>query len=85
VWGIEKTKMLIQSKTMNTTTDKLREIVDRFRQQSDDRLTEALKDADANGREDILNADKAELEILDAQTHALRIALKEIEDADGNG
>ena len=77
--------MLIQSKTMNTTTDKLREIVDRFRQQSDDRLTEALKDADANGREDILNADKAELEILDAQTHALRIALKEIEDADGNG
>ena len=66
---------------MNTTTDKLREIVDRYRQASDDRLTDALKDADAVGSDEILNADKAELEILDAQTHALRIALREIEDA----
>ena len=76
--------MLVQSKTMNTATDKLREVVDRYRQQCDDRLTEALRDADADGREDLLYADKAELEILDAQTQALRIALKEIEDADGN-
>ena len=88
VWDVERKgnpKMLVQSKTMNTTTDKLREIVDRYRQQSDDRLTEALKDADAIGQDDILNADKAELEILDAQTHALRIALREIEDADAEG
>lgn len=76
--------MLIQSKTMNTTTDKLREIVGRYRQQCDDRLSEALKDADADGREDLLYADMAELEILDAQTQALRIALREVEDADGN-
>jgi hypothetical protein len=47
-------------------------------------LVEALKDADAVGSDEILYADKAELEILDAQTHALRIALKEVEDADGN-
>jgi len=76
--------MLVQSKTMNTTTDKLREIVDRYRQASDDRLTKALEDADADGREDLLYADKAELEVLDAQTQALRIALKEIEE-DENG
>ena len=77
--------MLVQSKTMNTTTDKLREIVDRYRQASDDRLTEALKDADAAGREDLMYSDMAELEILDAQTQALRIALREVEDADGTG
>ena len=82
MWGI--IKMLIQSKTMNTATDKLREVVDRYRQASDDRLVEALRDADAVGSDEILNADKAELEILDAQTQALRIALKEVEDADGN-
>ena len=75
--------MLVQSKTMNTATDKLREIVDRYRQASDDRLTEALKDADADGREDLMYSDMAELEILDAQTEALRIALKEVGDADG--
>ena len=69
---------------MNTTTDKLREVVDRYRQASDDRLVEALKDADALGSDEILNADKAELEILDAQTQALRIALKEIDDADAD-
>ena len=83
MWGI--IKMLIQSKTMNAVTDKLREIVGRYRQQCDDRLEEALRDADADGREDLLYADKAELEILDPQTQALRIALKEIEDANGNG
>jgi hypothetical protein len=79
--------MLVQSKIMsnNTATDKLREVVDRFRQQCDDRLTEALRDADAAGREDLLYSDAAELEILDAQTQALRIALKEVQDADGNG
>jgi ribosomal protein L32E len=77
--------MLIQSKIMNTTIDKLREVVDRYRQQCDDRLTEALKDADDNGREELLYSDAAELEILDAQTQALRIALREVEDADGNG
>ena len=79
--------MLIQSKNMsnNTTIDKLREVVDRYRQQCDDRLTEALKDADDAGREDLLYSDAAELEILDAQTQALRIALKEVQDADGNG
>ena len=77
--------MLIQSKTMNTTTDKLREIVDRYRQQCDDRLTAAVEEANEEGRDDILNADKAELEVLDAQTEALRLALKEIEDANGNG
>ena len=58
--------------------------IDRYRQASDDRLVEALKDADAVGSDEILYADKAELEILDAQTHALRIALKEVEDAVGN-
>ncbi len=63
------------------TTERLREIVDRYRQASDDRLVEALKDADAVGSDDILNADKAELEILDAQTLALRTALNEIVDA----
>ncbi len=72
---------LIQSKNMNMTTERLREIVDRYRQASDDRLVEALKDADAVGSDDILNADKAELEILDAQTLALRTALNEIVDA----
>ena len=77
--------MLIQSKIMNTATDKLREVVDRYRQASDDRLTEAIKDADVAGREDLLYSDAAELEILDAQTQALRIALREVEDADGNG
>ena len=77
--------MLIQSKIMNTATDKLREVVDRYRQASDDRLTEAIKDADAAGREDLLYSDAVELEILDAQTQALRIALREVEDADGNG
>ena len=76
--------MLVQSKTMNTATDKLREIVDRYRQASDDRLTEALKEADAAGREDLMYSDLAELEVLDAQTEALRIALKEVQDADGN-
>ena len=79
--------MLVQSKIMsdNTATDKLREVVDRYRQASDDRLTEAIKDADAAGREDLLYSDAVELEILDAQTQALRIALREVEDADGNG
>lgn len=77
--------MLIQSKTMNTAIDKLREVVDRYRQQCDDRLVEALKDADDAGREELLYSDAAELEILDAQTQALRIALKEVQDADGNG
>ena len=77
--------MLIQSKTMNTATDKLREVLHRYRQQCDDRLTEALKDADAAGCDELLYADRAELEILDAQTQALRIALREVEDADGNG
>ena len=77
--------MLVQSKTMNTATDKLREVVDRYRQASDDRLTEALKEADAAGREDLMYSDMAELEILDAQTQALRIALREVEDADGTG
>ena len=77
--------MLIQSKIMNTATDKLREVVDRYRQASDDRLTEAIKDADAAGREDLLYSDAVELEILDAPTQALRIALREVEDADGNG
>ncbi len=72
---------LIQSKNRNMTTERLREIVDRYRQASDDRLVEALKDADAVGSDDILNADKAELEILDAQTLALRTALNEIVDA----
>ena len=66
---------------MNTATNKLREIIDKYEKESDERLTEALKDADAVGSDEILNADKAELEILDAQTHALRIALREIEDA----
>ena len=73
--------MLVQSKTMNTATDKLREIVDRYRQASDDHLTKALKDSDATGREDLMYSDMAELEVLDAQTEALRIALREIEDA----
>ena len=77
--------MLIQSKIMNTATDKLREVVDRYRQASDDRLSAAIKDADDNGREELLYSDAAELEILDAQTQALRIALREVEDADGNG
>jgi hypothetical protein len=75
---------LIQSKTMNMTTERLREIVARYRQASDDRLVEALKDADAIGSDDILNADKAELEILDAQTLALRTALNEIVDANAD-
>ena len=75
---------LIQSKNMNMTTERLREIVDRYRQASDDRLVEALKDADAVGSDDILNADKAELEILDAQTLALRTALSEIVDANAD-
>ena len=66
------------------TTERLREIVDRYRQASDDRLVEALKDADAVGSDDILNADKAELEILDAQTLALRTALSEIVDANAD-
>jgi len=69
---------------MNMTTERLREIVDRYRQASDDRLVEALKDADAVGSDDILNADKAELEILDAQTLALRTALSEIVDANAD-
>ena len=77
--------MLIQSKIMNTATDKLREVVDRYRQASDDRLSAAIKDADDNGREELLYSDAVELEILDAQTQALRIALREVEDADGNG
>lgn len=79
--------MLIQSKNMsnNTAIDKLREVLNRYRQQCDDRLTEALRDADADGREDLLYSDTAELELLDAQTEALRIALKEVQDADGNG
>ena len=72
---------IIQSKTMNTTTDRLREIVDRYRQQSDDRLADALREANASGRDEILNSDKAELEVLDAQTTALREALEEIVDA----
>jgi len=71
--------MIIQSKTMNTATDKLREIVDRYRQLSDTRLVEALKDADEVGSDEILNADKAELEILDAKTQALREALEELQ------
>ena len=77
--------MLVQSKTMNTTTDKLREIVDRYRQASDDHLTKALKKADADGREDLMYSDMAELEILDAQTQALRVALREVEDAAADG
>tara|TARA_A100001037_G_scaffold244817_1_gene225965 strand:+ start:110793 stop:111008 length:216 start_codon:yes stop_codon:yes gene_type:complete len=64
---------------MNTATDKLREIVDRYRQLSDTRLVEALKDADEVGSDEILNADKAELEILDAKTQALREALEELQ------
>ena len=73
--------MLIQSKTMNTTTDKLREIVDRYRQATDDCLTDALKLADAEGRIELLYSDKSDLEILDAQTQALSVALQEIVDS----
>ena len=72
--------MIIQSKTMNTATNKLLEVVDRYRQASDDRLVEALRDADAVGSDDILNSDKTDLEILDAQTYALREALSELQE-----
>lgn len=66
------------------TTERLREIVDRYQQQSDDLLVTALREANATGREEILNSDKVELELLEAQTHALRTALEEIVDANAD-
>lgn len=72
--------MIIQSKTMNTATNKLREIIDKYEKESDERLKEALRDACADGRDEILNSDKTDLEILDAKTQALEDALEELQE-----
>ena len=72
--------MIIQSKTMNTATNKLREIIDKYEKESDERLKEALRDACKEGRDEILNSDKTDLEILDAKTQALEDALEELQE-----
>ena len=72
--------MIIQSKTMNVATNKLRDIIDRFSQESDERLKQALREANAEGRDDILNSDKTDLEILNVKTQALQEALDEIQE-----
>ncbi len=72
--------MIIQSKTMNIATNKLRDIIDRFSQESDERLKQALREANEEGRDDILNSDKTDLEILNVKTQALQEALDEIQE-----
>ena len=72
--------MIIQSKTMNTATSKLREIIDKYERESDERLADALREANSDGRSDILNSDKTDLEILDAKTQALEDALEELQE-----
>lgn len=76
--------MIIQSKTMNTATNKLRDIIDRYSQESDERLKQALREANAEGRDDILNSDKTDLEILDVKTQALQEALDEIQELENS-
>ena len=76
--------MIIQSKTMNTATNKLRDIIDRYSQESDERLKQALREANAEGRDDILNSDKTDLEILDVKTQALQDALDEIQELENS-
>tara|TARA_Y100001933_G_C19013175_1_gene569874 strand:- start:6214 stop:6510 length:297 start_codon:yes stop_codon:yes gene_type:complete len=73
-------EMIIQSKTMNIATNKLRDIIDRFSQESDERLKQALREANEEGRDDILNSDKTDLEILNVKTQALQEALDEIQE-----
>jgi len=72
--------MIIQSKTMNTATSKLREIIDKYERESDERLADALREANSDGRSDILNSDKTDLEILDAKTQALQEALEQLQE-----
>ena len=76
--------MIIQSKTMNIATNKLRDIIDRYSQESDERLKQALREANAEGRDDILNSDKTDLEILDVKTQALQEALGEIQELENS-
>jgi hypothetical protein len=72
--------MIIQSKTMNPVTNKLREIIDKYERESDECLADALREANSDGRDEILNSDKTDLEILDAKTQALQEALEELQE-----